>query len=107
MRTPLMRRGLLLGMLALLLTLAVQAIPVRAERNANGTLIAFLEGGITPRTLPRTHKAPVAVRIHGGIHTTEGIPLPRVEKVRLELAYKGELDTHGLPLCPRVKLRAA
>jgi hypothetical protein len=101
------RRGLLLGMLVPLLALAVLAIPVHAERNASGSLIVFLEGGISPRTLPRTHKAPVAVRIHGGIHTTEGIPLPRVEKVRLELAYKGELDTHGLPLCPRANLRAA
>jgi hypothetical protein len=102
-----MRRGLLLGMLTPLLTLAVLAIPVHAERNASGNLIAFLEGGISPRTLPRTHNAPVAVRIHGGIHTTEGIPLPRVKKVRLELAYKGVLDTSGLPLCPRANLRAA
>ena len=102
-----MRRGLLLGMLAPLLALAVLAIPVHAERNASGSLIAFLEGGISPRTLPRTHKAPVALRIHGGIRTTEGIPLPRVKKVRLELAYKGVLDTRGLPLCRRADLRAA
>jgi hypothetical protein len=102
-----MRPGLLLGMLGPLLALAVLAIPVYAERNASGNLIVFLEGGVSPRTLPRTHKAPVAVRIHGGIRTTEGIPLPRVKKVRLELAYKGELDTRGLPLCPRADLRAA
>jgi hypothetical protein len=102
-----MRRGLLLGMLAPLLTLAVLAIPVHAERNASGNLIVFLEGGISPRTLPRTHRAPVAVRMHGGIHTMEGIPLPRVEEVRLELAYRGVLDTDGLPVCPKVKLRAA
>src|SRR3954471_24073045 len=102
-----LRRGSLLGILTPLLSLAVLAIPVNAERNASGTLIAFLDGGISPRTLPRTHRAPVAVRIHGGIHTTKGIPLPRVEEVRLELAYRGVLDTDGLPLCPRVDLRAA
>jgi hypothetical protein len=101
-----MRRSLLLGMLASLLTLAAPAIPVDAERNANGSLIAFLEGGISPRTLPRTHKAPVAVRLHGGIRTADEIPLPRVTQVRLEIAYKGVLDTRGLPLCPRVRLRA-
>jgi hypothetical protein len=101
-----MRRALLLGMLAPLLSLAVLAIPVDAERNASGSLIVFLEGGISPRTLPRTHKAPVAVQLHGGLHTAEGIPLPRVKQVRLELAYKGELDTTGLPLCPRAQLRA-
>ena len=101
-----MRRGLLLGILATLLTLAVLAIPVDAERNASGSLEVFLKGGISPRTLPRAHKAPVAVRLHGGIQTTEGIPLPRVKEVRLELAYKGHLDTSGLPLCPRSHLRA-
>src|SRR5262249_8727308 len=52
------------------------------------------------------HKTPVAVRLHAGIHSAEGIPLPRVKGVRLELAYKGELDTDGLPLCPRSDLRA-
>ena len=93
-------------MLALLLTLAVAANPVDAERNASGSLEAFLRGGITPRTLPRGHKAPVAVRLHGGVRTDQSIPLPRVKEVRLELAYKGELDTTGLPLCPRSQLRA-
>jgi hypothetical protein len=97
---------LLLGLLAFLLTLVVLVIPVDAERNASGSLTAFLKGGISPRTLPRTHKAPVAVRLHGGIRTAPGVPLPRVKRVRLELAYKGELDTRGLPLCPRARLRA-
>ncbi len=101
-----MRRGLLLGMLASLLILAATAIPVDAERNASQGLEVFLKGGIFPRTLPRAHKAPVAVRLHGGIQTAEGIPLPRVKEVRLELAYKGQLDTSGLPLCPRSHLRA-
>jgi hypothetical protein len=105
-KTPPKSRALLLGPLAAMLTLAVLAIPVDAERNASGSLEAFLRGGISPRTLPRTHKAPVAVRLHGGIQTAEGIPLPRVKQVRLELAYKGELDTKGLSLCPRSRLRA-
>jgi hypothetical protein len=100
------RPALLLGLLAPLLTLVVLVIPVDAERNASGSLTAFLEGGITPRTLPRTHRAPVAVRLHGGIRTAPGVPLPRVRSVRLELAYKGELDTRGLPLCSRAGLRA-
>lgn len=105
-RTFRVRRALLLGMLAPLLTLAILVMPVDAERNASGSLTVFLKGGITPRTLPRSHKAPVAVRLHGGIRTAQGVPLPRVTSVRLELAYKGELDTRGLPLCPRGRLRA-
>jgi hypothetical protein len=105
-KTSLMRRRLLLGVLASLPILAVLAIPVDAERNASGSLEVFLQGGISPRNLPRDHKAPVAVRLHGGIQTPRGIPLPRVKEVRLELAYKGKLDTLGLPLCPKGDLRA-
>ena len=41
-----------------------------------------------------------------GIRTAKGVPLPRVKGVRLELAYKGVLDTRGLPLCSRARLRA-
>jgi hypothetical protein len=96
----------LLGVLVASLSLAVLAIPVSAERNARGSLEVFLKGGISPRTLPRGHKAPVAVRLHGGIQTAAGVPLPRVKEVRLELAYKGQLDTRGLGLCPRSRLRA-
>lgn len=100
------RRGPLLGSLAALVALTLFVVPVDAERNANGSLEVFLRGGISPRTLPRTHKAPVSVRLHGGIQTADGIPLPRVKQVRLELAYKGQLDTAGLALCPRSRLRA-
>jgi hypothetical protein len=102
-----MRRGFLLGMFVSVLAFAALAIPVEAERIASGNLIAFLNGGISPRTLPRTHRTPVAVHLHAGIRAAEGIPLPRVEKVRLELAYKGELDTRGLPVCSKARLRAA
>ena len=100
------RRVLMLGMLVPMLILVVPVITVDAERNASGDLTAFLKGGISPRTLPRAHNAPVAVRLHSGIRTAPGVPLPRVKSVRLELAYKGELDTRGLPLCPRSRLRA-
>ena len=34
------------------------------------------------------------------------VPLPRVKKIRLELAYRGALDTEGLPVCSRTRLRA-
>lgn len=101
-----MRRFLLAGILVPLLGLSVLAIPVDAERIASGSLEAFLNGGISPRTLPRSHKTPVAVRLHGGIRSTEGVPIPRVKRVRLELAYKGVVDTRGLALCPKASLRA-
>ena len=58
------------------------------------------------RTLPRDHPTPVSVRLQAGIQTRKSIPLPRVKKISLELAYRGTLDTEGLPLCRRTQLRA-
>jgi hypothetical protein len=85
---------------------ALLAGPVSAERSQKGNLIVFLNGGVSPRALPRGRSAPVAVRLQAGILTTHDLPLPRVKKVRLELAYRGELDTRGLAACPRGGLRA-
>jgi hypothetical protein len=86
--------------------LAIVAGPVQAERSESGSLIVFLKGGIEPRTLPRSHPAPVAVRLQAGIRTAEAVPLPRVRSIRLELAWRGALFTKGLPICPQVRLHS-
>jgi hypothetical protein len=78
----------------------------QAERSQSGDLIVFLRGGIAPRALPRSHSAPVAVRLQAGIRTAARIPLPRVSAIRLELAWRGALDTRGLAICPRARLRS-
>ena len=95
------RRVLLLGLLAPLLTLAVLVIPVDAERNASGSLTVFLKGGISPRTLPRTHKAPVAVRLHGGIRTAQGVPLPRVKRSSSRTRLQGRARHSRLASLPQ------
>ncbi len=80
--------------------IGVLAAPVHGERAQSGSLIVYLRGGVSPRTLPRDHPTPVSVRLQAGIQTLNSVPLPRVKKIRLELAYRGALDTEGLPLCP-------
>jgi hypothetical protein len=75
-----------------------------AERIQSGNLIAFLDGGITPRELPRRKRVPVAVHISGGIETADRSALPRVDRLKLELAWRGLLSTQGLPICPRRRL---
>ena len=57
-----------------------------------------------PPQTPPSHPAPVAVRLQAGF-TTERIPLPWVRAIRLELAWRGALDTRGLPICSPSKLR--
>jgi hypothetical protein len=92
--------------LALLTALGLAAAPVYGERSQSGDLIIYLRGGVSPRTLPRDHSTPVSVELQAGIETQDSIPLPHVKKISLELAYRGALDTKGLPLCPRAELRA-
>lgn len=98
------RRAGLAPALAALAMLMLLAGPVDAERAQVGNLIVFLDGGITPRALPRKHLAPVGVQLEAGIRTADRAPLPRVKEIRLELAWRGVLFTRGLPVCPRVRL---
>jgi hypothetical protein len=76
-----------------------------AERVQEGNLIASLNGGITPVALPRDHAVPVSVFLEGGVGTADHSPLPRVNRLKLELGWRGELLTRGLPVCPQVRLK--
>ncbi|MGA8745363.1 MAG: hypothetical protein WB507_05840 [Solirubrobacterales bacterium] len=95
------KRGLLVGVAMLVLLLVGRSA---AEPHQSGNLIVSLQGGIAPRALPRAHPAPVAVRLQAGIRTANRVPVPRVSGIRLELAWRGALDTRGLPICPRWRL---
>jgi hypothetical protein len=87
-----------------MLVAAVVAGPVVAERTQTGDLITFLNGQISPRALPRDHLAPVGVSLDAGILPATETPLPRVEKIKLELAWRGTLDTEGLMVCREARL---
>lgn len=91
----------------LLCAFALLAANANAERSQDGNVIVSLNGGIAPRALPRDHAAPVAVNLAGKVQTSDGTPLPRVNWIRLELAWRGVLDTRGLAVCPRVRLIGA
>jgi hypothetical protein len=92
-------------LLCALAALALFAARAAAERTQDGNLIVSLNGGISPRALPRHRAAPVAVHLAGRVLTSDQTPLPRVNWIRLELAWRGVLDTHGLPVCPKARLR--
>lgn len=87
-----------------LAVLCLLAVPAGAERAQRGNLIVSLNGGIKPLKLPRHEPAPVSVDLAGGVQTTDGSPLPRVDRLKLELAWRGVMRTEGLPTCPRRRL---
>lgn len=92
---------------SLVLLLALSPRPASGERSQRGHLIVAVNGGVSPLELPRDRPAPVALRIGGRISTDDGSPLPRMTRVRLAIAGRGVLDTAGLPVCPRARLRNA
>lgn len=98
------RRTWLALTLAAVVALALGAGPAGAERSQDANLIVSLNGGIAPKALPRNHRAPVAVHLVGGVHTSDGSPIPRVNWIRLELAWRGQIDRQGLAVCPQVRL---
>ena len=97
------KRHLALGAIALA-TLALGVGTATAERSQQGSVIVTLDGGITPKKLPRHHPAPVSVYLAGGVKTVDHSPLPRVNSIKLEIAWRGELNTDGLAVCPRERL---
>lgn len=47
------------------------------------------------------------MHLAGRVFTADGSPLPRVNWIRLELAWRGRLATQGLAVCPLKRVRNA
>ena len=80
---------------AALCLLSVQAGAERAQQRQPDRLARRRDQ--PARCCPATSPAPVAVHLAGGVRTTDGSPIPRVNWIKLELAWRGRLNTHGLP----------
>lgn len=100
--------GLAAFLAAALLAAALLAAPAGATRAQVGKVIVSLNGGFSPHRLPRHRPAPVSITFSGSFHTDDGSRLPRLRRIELALAAgSSRLDTRGLPLCPRRRLRNA
>ena len=100
------RTRLALSIVAAAVLATLAAATAGAERSREENVEVMLDGGIAPKVLPRHHRVPVAVHLSGGVNTTDGSPLPRVNWIKLELAYRGRLHRHGLAVCPQVRLES-
>ena len=95
--------GLLVGAMALVALLAQGAIgdTVRA-----GNLIVKIDGGISPKQLPKKTPAPIALRLNGSIGTVDGSHVQPLKTIHLDFDRHGHLYTKGLPACTVGRLRA-
>ncbi len=67
--------------------------------------VAF-HGDISPRKLPRTGTAPIAVQMGAKIKGTDPANPPVLERIVLEINSHGTLQSKGLAKCPLAKLNA-
>ncbi len=84
---------------ALLVTLAVAGV-ARAEVIREGNIIVNIDGGISPRVLPRIGMAPVAVSLDSTFKTADGSdPPPQLRTIAVGINRGGKVFDRGLPTC--------
>jgi hypothetical protein len=95
----------LFGTLAILC--AAAALSAQAEVGQTGVLRLTVDGELTPKKLPRSGAAPIAVSVKWNMTTTDGSPAPKLKKLGIEINRHGRVDPTGLPLCPYAKIQPA
>ncbi len=71
----------------------------QAEIHQEGNLLVTFNGALSPKKLPRTTLAPVAVRVAGDVKTVKGAPLPQLRTITVAINSAGRLYDKGLPTC--------
>jgi len=84
---------------ALLATLVLAGV-ARAEVERDGDIVVTLDGGISPRSLPRTGMAPVTVTLDSTFKSVEGSdPPPQLHTIAVGINRGGKIFDRGLPTC--------
>lgn len=92
----------------LMLTLAnLPPGPAGAEQSGNPYAKVTLDGSIVPKALPRQRSVPVSLLLDGSVFGPKGAPPPRLQRIEIAFGARGGLETAGLPVCPRARLRNA
>lgn len=71
-----------------------------------GNLKLTLNGGFSPKKLPKNKPAPISLNVSGKIQTLDGSHIPALKEVIVETDKNGSIDTKGLPTCTAGKLQA-
>jgi hypothetical protein len=96
----------------LLIALCVLSAAALAISNASaqvvrvGNLIIEIEGGVSPKKLPRDTLAPITLDLSGSIATADKTQVPVLRTLSLEFDKHGTLNTKGLAICNTHKLQS-
>ncbi|HEX3240536.1 MAG TPA: hypothetical protein VHR18_10435 [Solirubrobacterales bacterium] len=92
---------------ALVLAIAVSLGGIAsAETSTVGNLKLTVDGGFTPKALPKSTLAPIALTAEGKIETLDGTHPPALKEFLLETDKNGAVDVKGYPVCTSGKLQA-
>lgn len=79
----------------------------QAERVLRAGMIISFDGGIKPSVLPRHRARPIRAHLAGRVRAADGGPLPRLERLQIEINRNAKLQTRGLPVCLPSQVRNA
>jgi hypothetical protein len=104
-----MRRKLILSItLGVLVAVSVVAVAA-AEKPTTvkaGNLVLTINGGVTPKALPKSTLAPIALNVSGKIATADGTHPPALKEVIVDTDRNGTVDALGVPTCRQGQLEA-
>jgi hypothetical protein len=83
------------------------AAPAGAERTGRPGVVVSLDGLVTPRHIPRDRPVPVSIDLSGSVRGTDGARPPLLSRIEIAFGSRGGLETAGLSVCPRSRLRNA
>jgi hypothetical protein len=86
--------------LAVLVCMAAAGGVARGELAKSGDVVVSFDGGISPRALPRSGVAPVAVGVESAFRSFAGAdPPPQLRRISIAINRRGRLFNRGLPTC--------
>jgi DNA-binding beta-propeller fold protein YncE len=86
---------------------AAPPVATTSEIAQKGKLRVTVSGKLSPRSLPRSGKAPIAVSVGGEVSMTDQSLPPQLQSLRIELNRHGRLDYAGLPTCVYDRIQPA
>lgn len=104
-----MRRKLLsAALLATALAVALAGIATAEKPTVvrAGNLVLRINGGVTPRKLPKRKLAPITLRISANLRTIDGAQPPALREAVVDFDKHGTINAKGLPVCQSGKLQA-
>ena len=94
------------ALFALALALAAIAAAEAPTTVRAGNLILTINGGVTPKALPKHQLAPITLNVSGKIASADGSHPPALKEAIVDTDKNGTIDTLGVPVCKQGQIEA-